>query len=182
MKNITLTLLILSGISTVCWSQEQSRITAGYYGDVIFSPGIKLSYEKGLKSWINKTKTRSILLGGEFISYHKAGLHNAIILGPTLSYHRSKENGRFVQWKLYTAVHQSFLDGVTYEVSADDKVSEKKLNGQTTWFNSFSFLFGKQLNKRLGYYAELGINARFPYNNSLLTGIHTSIGIQYSIL
>lgn len=176
---------ILSGTSLIGQTESNSTLQIGYYGDVIFHPGIKASYLKPISAWTkerrNKTKYKALLVGADLAYYYNANHHHGLIVGPNFSYRRVKENGKFIQWSMMIGLHRSIIDGSTYEVIPGENFNKLTLAGQSSFYNSLSFLFGKKLSDTIGYYTELGLNGRTPYNNSYLTGIHVGLGIQYSL-
>lgn len=178
--------LLLSGTTLLGQTENKSIFQIGYYGDVIFHPGIKMTYLAPLSSWAkekpNQTKFKSILVGADVSYYKSPNHHHGVILGPNLSYRREKDNGKFIQWTIMAGIHRSITDGSTFEVRSKESIKHVKLAGQTSFYNSISFLFGKKLRENLSYYAEVGLNGRTPYNNSYLTGIHVGLGIQYFII
>lgn len=180
MKYVLVFLFFLHSIPLVAQEETPSSFSIGYYGDVVFNPGMRLAYDGAVKNWESSKgpKAKALLIGAELNYYFNRKTHHAFILGPTFSFKRTKINGRFVQFKWLSGVHQSLVDGMTYQFS-EGVLEEKRWNGQSTWYNSLSFGFGRKLSTQLAYYAEFGVNARYPFNHALLPGIHLSIGIQY---
>jgi len=161
------------------------QVSLGYYGDVFFIPGFKMGIEKSVLSWVktkpNKTKFKSIRIGADFIYYRNKDHHHGFILAPSISYKRIRENGKFIQFKLSPGLHRSFVDGLTYEVENARLIKQKMGVGQNSFFGSVSIIGGRRLNDRISYYIEFGLNGRYPFNNALYKGMHTSLGLQYSL-
>lgn len=185
MKLYQLFFLLFLSATISAQDGKQTQWWIGYYGDVLVHPGVKLGYGESFKNWETTTpkhnKHKSLLLGGELMYYHQANHHHALILGPTIAYNRAKPNGRFIQWKWMSGVHQSLVDGLTYKISSADVITESRTAGQTSFYNSVSFLFGKKINPKISWYGEVGINGRYPYHHALLKGIHLSVGVRYAV-
>lgn len=161
------------------------QMTVGYYGDVIFIPGVKIGIEKSIRSWVktkpNKTKYKSIRMGGDLIYYRNKNHHHGLIIAPSISYKRFRENGKFFQFKLSSGLHKSITDGLTYQVENAETIRSKRFTGQYSYYGSISLIGGRKINERLFYYVEFGLNGRYPFNKALYKGVHTSFGIQYSL-
>ena len=171
--------------------ENQKNWQIGYYGDVVIHPGLKIGYEMPLKNWttskdkkkgvVNKYKSWNV--GLEAMYYKHPQHHLGFIFSPNLSYRRTKENGKFTQIKLNMGYHKSWVDGITYTVNNMNEVAKENKAGQSTFYNSLSFGFGKDLRKKknvpIRYYWELGLNSRTPYNKSVLLGMHLGFGIHY---
>lgn len=180
-------IILFSFITTSLAAQDggNTTLSAGYYGDVFVHPGAKISIEKDLNSWDKAKKgtinRKSLRLGADLTYYYHSGQHHALMIGPSFSFRRTPENGKFMQVKISGGWHRSLLDASTFEISKDEEIRQIKAHGQSTFYQSLSFLFGKQISERIGWYSEVGLNGRFPYNHSYLTGIHLGLGIQYKI-
>lgn len=185
MKNITIILLLACHCLLNAQNAPSSNISVGYFGETIFVPGLKISYEKSAWNWTKETKrnavNRSFQYGVDCIYYQNKDHHHGIVAAVNFSYKKEKNNTRFIQFKWLSGIHRSFADGVTYQANEGASFSANKWGGQNTFYNSMSFLFGRKITDQIGYYGELGINGRYPYNHSLLKSIHAGIGIQYFI-
>lgn len=184
-------LLLIIPICSNAQADYKSSWQMGYYGDVIFHPGVKIGYEYALKNWTKTSikkkgevlKYKTFNTGIDFMYYWHPKHHHGLIVSPALSYRRIKENGRFFQIKLNLGLHRSLVDGTTYQVEKDGTVSKLGLAGQNTIYNSFSVGFGKDLSIKkevpIRYYFDMGISGRFPYNHSYLVGFNLGFGIHY---
>lgn len=183
-------ILSFSGSSQI---ENQPNWQFSYYGDVLFHPGIEIGYQIPLKNWTKVkskkkkevTKYKSLNAGIDFIYYLHRHHHHGLILSPSISYQRTRKNGRYFQAKFNLGYHRSVVDGLTYSVANNGIVESKRFVGQNTIYNSLAFDFGKNLRVEkeipLRWFFQLGINGRYPYNKSYLPSLHMGFGIHFFI-
>lgn len=193
MTRLIILFTILATIPSITRAQtaNERNWQFSYYGDVIFHPGFQIGYQVPLKNWVkvkrkrNNTirKNKSLNTGADLTYYWHKDHHHGFIVSPYLSYQKVNQKGNYFQLKFSLGYHRSFVDGVVYSGDESGAVESKRLAGQNTMYNAFSFDFGKDLRVTedipIRYFFQIGINGRYPYNNSYLPGIHTGIGIHY---
>lgn len=185
MKQLLFTILLFGSISLMAQHDSSPVITLGYHGDMIANPGVRIGYESAFKSWeknqSSQVKFKSLRYSIDVRYYLNRKHHHGIIVAPGISYVRQRENGKFIQIKYAAGIHRSIVDGQVFAINDTTGKVEQGKKGQFSFYNDLSFLFGKQINNTIGYYGEIGINGRYPYNHSLLKGLHAGLGLKYSL-
>lgn len=195
MKQLIFIFLLILSCQLDIHGQERAMGSwqIGYFGNNVIHPGFKVSKEYVLKTWEktkdkvkgDKTSHRAYAFSPEFVFYRHKHNHYGLVLNPSVNYQRTRTTGGYVELRIGTGYHRSFLDGTTYRVNSNGEVETVPLPGQNTWISSITWSFGKDLRKTkelpIRYYMQLGASARTPYNHHFLPSVNVGFGMHYFI-
>ncbi|MEZ5040396.1 MAG: hypothetical protein R2828_10900 [Saprospiraceae bacterium] len=191
MKAINIIFFLSLPLFTMAQAASGKGLSIGYYGDFFSHPGLKITYEVPL-AYRLKTKDKPDqtiqrhklkLLESSFIWYQHQGNHIGLILLPEYTMRRTNENGSKRDFSFGLGYHRSFLNAKTYVLEDGGTFSLKKWAGQNTLFASFTYGLGKDYRwtqqKPWAWDVSFGLNARTPYNSSVIMGLHANVGLTY---
>jgi len=171
--------------------EDARALKVAYYGDFFSHPGIKIGYEIPLKyrlktkerKGVSRSKHKIQLLELSTAFYFHQDNHYGLLLLPAYTFRKIRANGKKQDWSIGLGYHRSFLTGPTYSSNEQGEFSIKKGAGQNTVFTSLTYALGRDYRwtkqKPWAWDIAFGVNARAPYNSSILFGIHTHLGVSY---
>lgn len=191
MKTRNMLVFLFLPFFAMAQTENAKALKISYYGDFFSHPGIKIGYELPLryrlktkeKKGVDRPKHKFQLLELATTFYYHPGNHYGLLLIPSYTFRTVKENGKKQDWSIGLGYHRSFLTGPTYSMDQEGDFIIQKGAGQNTVFASLTYAFGRDYRwtkqKPWAWDIAFGVNARAPYNSSVLFGIHTHLGVSY---
>lgn len=185
MKGITLAVAFLYSISCLAQQQvekpyfDRTDLKIGYFGNVFFNNGISIGTEfawrerskaKDTKKGI-RTTTKQMLLNGSvgYTSGIELSTENGILVSGGLTMRRTRPGGTQYSLEVNPVGYYRSLLGETYRVDGED-IDKVALAGRSYYNPSIAFGIGRQRKYKYvsGWYVNLRLSARLPYNSSVL--------------
>jgi hypothetical protein len=182
------TLLLLGGLAACgALPLHAQQLRLAYAGETFTHYGLKAGYEHVLRTFPKPDSPArgDLLVSLNLTVYRHPHNHVGVILAPELAYRRTGRRGGFAELAVAPAFFRYFLEGKTYEASADGGFRRVRLAGRNAFLPTVAIGFGKDLSVRrnvpLSWYARINLMQQRPYNAGNLVRFGGEIGILKSI-
>lgn len=187
--------IIIQPFSTIAQESgytPSTRIRYAYMGSIIY-PGFSLGVERPykviqvnkIKSEQNKTFYKERYYSYSFEMYYHQNYHTNLFIQVEKVARRQYCNGFFLQNNFGIGLSRTFLDGVTYKVSDDGKVSKVTMAGNfyglLSMGGSIGYNFDLKKNKQFSVFFKPNLILMMPYNRFILPRITVELGVSYYI-
>ena len=193
MKQLSL-FLILVWSSGLLYAQKEMPHSLSLSGQLLdfVDSGFQVGYQLPLKSWVKtrqkgktpKVKEKFVLGGLQVGYYHEIYSHQGLVVSPQITLRRIKpKKGKLFDVKIGVGLQLSLYDAKVYTVTENNEVRQDGSSGQSAFFSSLSFAWGRDLRYRkqipLAWSMGLGVSSRYPVNKTIVPMPFLQAGITY---
>ncbi|KAA0992453.1 hypothetical protein [Dyadobacter aurulentus] len=144
-----------------------------YFGETVTHYGLRGAYEMPIGTSVSAGNAKRMLYGSLGIAgYRHPQNHIGVIVSPEIGFRRIGKRGALFEFALSPAYFRYFLEGKTFEATADGDFNRLRFAGGNAFLPTLSLGVGHDLSIRknlpLAWYVRLNVMQQRPYNTSNL--------------